>query len=120
MMIGRLTQQFLNHTSLGAHSFCWEPKMEGAAAPKKPTRKFKYLTLEPRVMFDGAMADTADQVQHEMSDLPDFEPRFVDYALFDALAEPSVAPTVVKWWKRGRCSLNLTRLTCCSRKNWHV
>jgi hypothetical protein len=92
-MIGRLTQQLLNYTSLGAHAMNWEPKIDGSAAQKKPSRKFKYLTLEPRVMFDGAMADTADRVTHEMSDLPDFAPRFEDHSLFDALsdvAQPAV------------------------------
>jgi Domain of unknown function (DUF4347) len=95
MIIARLTQQLLNQTILGAQAALWESKAEGAPSPKKPNRKFKYLTLEPRVMFDAAMADTAEHVQHDINDAMVYKPRIEDHSLFDALAEPVVADVPV-------------------------
>jgi Domain of unknown function (DUF4347) len=97
MTIGRLTQQFLCTTSLGVNQVCQAPDLGRTSQPVRRKKNNKYLTLEPRMMFDGAMAITAAEVMaHDMGTLPDAEYHhtFVEpHRLFEALASPT-APEV--------------------------
>jgi hypothetical protein len=68
MTISRLTQQFLCTTSLRAFQLNQAPDVGRSAQSPKRKKNNKYLTLEPRMMFDGAMAATDAEFAHEVVD----------------------------------------------------
>jgi VCBS repeat-containing protein len=89
MSINRLTQQFLCTTSLRAQLVMQAPDVGRFAQPSKRKKSNTYLTLEPRMMFDGAMAATADTLEHEI--ITDGTGRFTflePSRLFEALSSP--------------------------------
>ncbi len=90
MAIGRLTQQYLCTTALGMFQLTLAPDIGGATPPSRKVKKSsRYLTLEPRMMFDGAMAATASEVAHDVLDFRDVarsDILVVDRDLFNALA----------------------------------
>jgi hypothetical protein len=62
MTIGRLTQQLLCTTNLGANEIAKASDGGGSALRIKSQISKQYLQLEPRVMFDGALAATPPDV----------------------------------------------------------
>jgi Domain of unknown function (DUF4347) len=60
MTIGRLTQQLLCTTNLGANEIAKAPDGGGSAPRMKSQRSRQYMQLEPRVMFDGAVVGEFD------------------------------------------------------------
>ena len=88
MTIGQLTHQLLCTTSLGAHEVRQAPDVGRSAQPAKRKKSNKYMSLEPRMMFDGALAATAAEAAHDAFDLSadaTRESTNEDRRLFDAL-----------------------------------
>lgn len=68
MTISRLTNQFLCTTSLGARQVLQAPDVGRSAQTPLRKKNNKYLVLEPRMLFDGAIAVTAAEVAHDTVD----------------------------------------------------
>ncbi|MDE2446883.1 MAG: DUF4347 domain-containing protein, partial [Alphaproteobacteria bacterium] len=90
MTIGRLTHQLLSSTVAYGHGHVMGPDGGGGAVPPRKSKKAsKYLALEPRMMFDAALAATYDQAirVNDLSTEQLDQPATLDsQALIDALS----------------------------------
>ena len=88
MTIGRLTHQLLCTTNIGSLPALQAPDVGRSVQQPKRKKSNKYMSLEPRMMFDGALAATVAEAAfdaHDFAGDSTHDATNIDRRLFDAL-----------------------------------